>query len=407
MRIVASRDLALCYDCPTRTSTVSRNVTEPADLAPRLTRADVRWSALFAVVVFLSRYLTRSTPYFGDGPFIVQAIRDRIYVVEPPGYWLYTRLGSLFPDPVFGLTFSNEVFAGAGAGVFFLLCRKLGLPLRMACAATLAYGSLFFAWFAGDIQTSHGSQMLFAPLTVFCFLCYRGNKSRWLLMACGASFAVGAGMRPSDGAFLAPLFLFMLFQFEPDWKRRVFLLVFTGVLCLGWYIPTQLAMHQPSVNNVRNEMHGMASRTSMLLTGINRYSIANVVRVLLPLLTACWMLVPAMFSRKPQLQKWILFLWIAPGLAFFLFISMAEAQYLTVLGGGIVLLAALARNQRRAFSLLLACFAFNTLLFLGSRPLPSNGNAARAFDFYVVKCCNYGIRHQWNINIGNGGAVPR
>lgn len=357
--------------------------------------------------MFFSRYFTRSAPYFGDGPFIVQAIRDRIYTVEPPGYWLYARLGSLFPDPVFGLTFSNEIFAATGVGVFFLLCRKLDLSIKMSVAATLAYGSVFFCWFAGGIQTSHGSQMLFAPLTVFCFLYYQENKSIWLLMSCGLSFAIGAGMRPSDGAFLTPLFFFLLVRFVPEWKRRIFLLVFTGIVCLAWYIPTQMAMQHPAVNTVRNEMHGMASRTSMLLNGINRHTISNLLRVFVPLLAAFWMLVPSMFGRKPLLQKWILLLWIVPGLAFFLFVSMAEAQYLTLLAGGIVLLAALSENQRRAFVLLLVCFTFNTLLFLGSRPIDSERNAARVVNFYVVKCCYYGIRHRWNLNIGNGGVVPR
>jgi len=381
------------------------------DLEPgsnsRITRVDFGCSSILAILVFFSRYFTRSVPYFGDGPFIVQAIRDHIYAVEPPGYWLYARLGSLFPDPVFGLTFSNEIFAGVAVAVFFLLCRKLDLSIRITCAATLAYGSIFFCWFAGDIQTSHGSQMLFAPFTVFSFLCYRENKSIWLLMMCGLSFSIGAGMRPSDGAFLAPLFLFMLFRFVPEWRQRIFLLVFTGALCLAWYIPTQLAMQHPDVNNVRNEMHGMASRTSLLLNGINRNTISNILRVVVPLLAAFWMLVPLLFGRKSPLQKWILLLWIVPGLVFFLFVSMAEAQYLTVLAGGIVLAAALSMNQRRAFELLLGCFIFNTVLFLGARPIDSNRNVARVVNFYVVKCCNYGIRHQWNLNIGNGGAVPR
>jgi hypothetical protein len=378
-----------------------------AGISGALTRIDLFASALLVVLGFLSRYFTRGVLYFGDAPGIVQSIRDHRYVVEPPGYWLYARTGSLFRDPVFGLAFANEIFAGCGAAVFFLLCRKFGLPRPIAVLATLAYGSIFFSWFAGDIRTSHGSQFLFAPLIVFSFLFYRENRSLPRLVFCALSFAAAAGMRPSDGAFMAPLFLLLVFRFVPKWKHRILLLAIAAAGCLAWYIPTQMAMLNPSVNNTRDELHGMASRTSLLLNGVNRYTVANVVRVVLPMLAAFWMLIPSVFARRTAMQNRILALWIVPGLAFFLVVSMAEAQYLTFLAGGVVLLAALANNKRYAMVALLVCFCFNTWLFLGSRPIDSNGNVARAINFYVVKCCNYGIRHQWNLNIGNGGTVPQ
>ena len=382
-------------------------VSADESISGALTSIDLSWSFLLAILGFLSRYLTRGVLYFGDAPGIVQSIRDHRYVVEPPGYWLYARTGSLFHDPVFGLALVNEIFAGCGAAVFFLLCRKFGLSRSLAVAATLAYGSIFFSWFAGDIRTSHGSQFLFAPLIVFSFLFYRENRSLPRLIFCALSFAVSAGMRPSDGAFMAPLFLFMVVRFVPGGKHRVLLLAVAAAGCLAWYIPTQMAMLNPSVNNTRDELHGMASRTSLLLNGVNRYTIANVVRVALPMLAAFWMLIPAVFARRTAIQNKILLLWILPGLAFFLVVSMAEAQYLTFLAGGVVLLAALGNNKRYAMVALLVCFCFNTWLFLGARPIDCNGSVTRAINFYVVKCCNYGIRHQWNLNIGNGGTVPK
>jgi Dolichyl-phosphate-mannose-protein mannosyltransferase len=376
------------------------------DLAA-LTGADALLCLLLGAIGFFSRYVTRGTLYFGDAPGIVQSIRDHRYVIEPPGYWLYARAGSLFPDPVWGLAILNELFAGFGAVVFFFLCRKFGLSRALSTLATLAYVSVFFSWFAGDIQTSHGSQFLFAPLIVLSFLLYRDKHSYPRLVFCAVSFAAGAGMRPSDGVFMAPLFLFLLVQYVPGWPRRILLLVIAAAGCVAWYIPTQMAMLNPAVNTTRNELHGMAARTSLLLNGLNFHTLTNVARVVVPMLAAFWMMIPAIFWRRTRMQNRILLLWLVPGLAFFLLVSMAEAQYLTFLAGGVILLAALTEKKPRAVIALLICLVFNTWIFVGARPLPSNNKVSQAINFYVVKCSSYGIRHKWNLNIGNGGTVPR
>lgn len=388
-------------------STSALSSSENPSAATALSRQDFSWATLLWVLVFFSRYLTRASLYFGDAPNLVQSIRDHRYAIEPPGYWLFIRTAALFPDPVSGPAWLNEIFAGLGAGVFFLLCRKLGLSARMAGLATLAYGSLFFSWFAGDIRTSHGSQFFFAPLIVLSFLLYRDKASLTRLLLCALSFSVGAGMRPSDGAFMAPLFLFLMFCFVRGWRRRVLLLAVSAAICVAWYVPTQMAMLNPSVNTTRNELHGMAARTSLILNGMNRYTAANVARVVVPLLAACWMLIPSLFARREKLHNRIVAWWLVPGLAFFLTVSMAEAQYLTFLGGAVVLLAALSANKRRVAIALFLCLGFNTWLFLGARPLGSHGRVANAVNFYVVKCTNYGIRRKWNLNMGNGGTVPR
>jgi len=359
------------------------------------------YSLLIATLVFFSRYLTHGALYYVDGPRIVESIHAHTYVIQPPGYWLFAHLGAMFHDPVFGLSFWNQVFSATGAAVFFLLCRKFLLPSRTALLAALAYGSVFFSWFAGDVHSSYASQILFAPLTVYCFLIYREKPSILRLSACALSFSVGAGLRPSDGAFLAPLFIFMLFRFLKQWKDRILLIVLTGILCLAWYVPTQIALHAAHNATVGNQLGSLAWQVSPLLAGINARTIANILRVVLPLLAAFWMLIPTIFLSRKPVENWIAFLWISPGLAFFILIYMADATYLTFLSGGVILLAARTKNQRVATLLLFLCLAFNSLLFLGARPLAGNGRAELAINFYVVKYCNYGVQHQWSSTIGH------
>ena len=195
-------------------------------------------------------------------------------------------------------------------------------------------------------------------------------------------------------------FIYMVFSFVPQWSKRIGLVVLTALLCLAWYIPTQLALRQSHSIDLAGQVGSLAFKVSPLLAGLNRRSMANIFRVVLPLVAAFWMLIPAMRFRWKSMQSRIIVLWITPGLLFFLLIYMADAVYLTFLAGGVVLAFALSTRERVSTVLLMLCIGFNTLLFLGARPLTGNSRADQAINFYVIKYCNYGIRHQWSSTIG-------
>lgn len=366
---------------------------------------DIGQALLLGVLIFVSRYLTRGPVYFVDGPRIVRCIQDRTFVIQPPGYWLYAHLGGLFPDPGSGLTFINEIFSAAGVAVFFLLCRRFNLETKMSLAASLCYGSIFYVWFAGDIQSSYASQILFPPLLVLLFLNYRNSGTMWRLLACGLCFALGAGLRPSDGAFLAPLFLFLTFQFMPEWKPRILAVTAAAVLCLVWYIPTQVASGAAQTVSLGTQLD-LARPTSIFIAGVGTRSIANMLRVLLPLLVAFWLLIPAVTFDRSQFQNRMLAIWIAPGMIFFFLVYIADTVYFCYLTSAIILVVGLSRQKRPACALLILCALFNLCLFACSRPLRGGGRTDQAFNFYVVKYCDYGVRHEWSSTLGRGGIVP-
>jgi hypothetical protein len=362
-------------------------------------------ASLLGIVVFLSRYLTRAKLYYVDGPILVRSIQDGTYVIQSPGYWLFTHLGGIFTDPAYGLQFWNQLFSGVGVAVFFLTCCKFGIGRRMAWIASIAYGSIFFVWLAGVVHSSYGSQILFAPLTLYCALCYRDKPTNLRLLAWGVSYAIGAGLRPSDGAFLAPLFLFLVFRYVEGGRRRALLLLITAVACLSWYIPTQLAMRAAHSATTGNQL-SFAREVSPLLVGMNLRSIANTLRVVFPILTAFWMLLPAIFFQRSREQNVILLLWICPGLCFMLFVFMADPVYLTFMAASFILMAALSTPRPAAFRLLLLCAIFNIGLFLGAAPIRGASRIDQSVNFYIVKYCFYGVRHQWTSTIGKGAVVP-
>jgi 4-amino-4-deoxy-L-arabinose transferase-like glycosyltransferase len=143
--------------------------------------------AFLAIIVFISRYVTRGPVYYVDGPRLVQCIVNHTYVIQPPGYWLFVHLGGLFPAPSFSLQFLNEFCSAAAVAIIFLLCWKMNLDRWVACAASVSYGSIFFVWLAGDIHSSYALQMLFAPLLVYLLLNYSDRESAFRLLVCAGS----------------------------------------------------------------------------------------------------------------------------------------------------------------------------------------------------------------------------
>lgn len=370
-----------------------------------LTSLDLWNAVVLMIVVFLSRWLTRAQLYYVDGPLLVKCIRDRTYVIQSPGYWLYAHLGGLFPDPAFGLQFWNVLCCSLGAGVFYLLCRSLQRDRVVSMLASIAYICIFYIWLASVVHSSYGTQILFAPLTVLLFLKYREKRTNLLLIACAFSFAIGAGLRPSDGGFMVPMFLYLTWTCVEGFSRKLQLLAVALVVCLGWYIPTQIASHATQVGSMGHQV-GFAREVSPLLTGINLRSLANTLRVVLPLLTAFWMLIPAIFSDFSFRAYTLFLLWIIPGLCFMLLMFMADPVYLTYLSGAIILMAALAK-RRIAIPSLAACALLNLVMFFGATPIRGDGHLAQALNFYLIKYSNYGVRHQWASTIGRGAEVPR
>jgi hypothetical protein len=363
-------------------------------------------ASVLSLLTFISRYLTRGPVYMVDGPSLVAAIAAKTYVIQPPGYWLFAHLGGMFHDPASGLAFWNRFFSAIGVGVIFLICRKLARPNLVCWFGALAYSSVFFAWFAGDTHSSYPSQMLFPALFLYCALLYMERPSIFRLIAWAAVFSVGAGLRPSDGAFMVPLYLYFLFQWVSSNRDRALFVLTTAFFCLLWYLPTHAALNA-SNGFTFNVALGRAFRErSLLLCGVTPGSVLNMVRVLLPMCFAFWMFLPSIFMDGRKNLKTVLILWILPGLSFLLFVYMADADYLTFCTGSLILAVALRENVRLAVSMLLVCFVWNTGLFLSFSPLSGDGNVGQLVNFYVVKYCHYGIIHHWTSTLGAHGIVP-
>lgn len=369
---------------------------------------------LLSAAVLVVRAVTSGPVYFSDGPAHVAAILNRTYVIQAPGYWLWNRLGGLFPNPEHGLLWMNWAFATGAIIAFYVAAREF-LPVVTARLATLVYSVIFYAWFSGNVHSTYASQLFFPPLIFWLLLRHRHTGKSMYLMAACIAFAVSAGFRPSDGAFLLPLLSYYVIR-HASLKEKIASVAVVTILCLGWLIPTHIAYHQPGVTmpagyrKVDSQMLRVAKPVAILTSGVNGRSMANVLRYFLPLGVAFWplLLVPVIGKdvvhgarREASVLLWI---WLIPASVFFIFFYISNAPYLDVITAAALLLLTIrirSSERRIGHALLVLCFVSNVLFYEFFRPvslpeIPAKYRyvAEQVVDVYVGKFSRYGVERK-------------
>jgi len=339
----------------------------------------VRFAECLFVGVFAARAFTSSSIYFSDGPLHLAAIEARTYVIQAPGYWLFARTASLFPNPEIAISIMNWVFSAAGVVFFYLAARKLASE-TVARLGALLYAAVFFAWFSGNVHTTAASQLFFPIASFYFALNYRENQDRkWLILA-GIAFVLGAGFRPSDGIFVAPVFLYALVRARR--KDAIFAAATTFVVGLSWLVPQQLAlraMANPIHKHVGSQLMSLAN--GFLISGLSQYAFTNALRYILPLALALFPLIPLIFRSK-SLPLW---LWVLPASTFFLLVYIAEATYMNCMLAPLILLAITAPqvSDQRKIRLLAAAICLNLVFYLAWRPIQLQNPRLQKAEYVV------------------------
>ncbi len=330
----------------------------------------VRFWPCLAAGVLLSRAFTSGPAYFADAERHLRAIANHSYVIQPPGYWLFNRLGGFFPDPELGILVLNWCFSAFGCVAFYGCARRL-VRRPLAELGSILYGTVFFAWFSGDVHSTYASQLLFAPLTFYFMLRFRENPQRRWLLGVAASYAIGAGLRPSDGLFLAPLLFAFWVQLPREQKAQ--LLVFSGLFCAAWFIPSQIALRAYSTKDNAAQLTGVATG-AMAFGHLNPYTVSNLLRYVLPLSLALGPAVLVIGRARSSISKQ-LWMWVLPGSVFFVFVYISDAPYLNCILGGVLLLGLLGldtlKSPRLAAMVIICSSLLNVSFYLGFRPIPA------------------------------------
>lgn len=356
---------------------------------------------ILAVFVLVSRVLCRGPLYFGDGPSHVASIADKSYIIQPPGYWLFNRIAGLFSDPVLAIAMMNILFSVAGVVVLYYAAGFFAKPVD-AFLASLAYATIFYLWFSGEIHCTYASQIFFPVAAFYLFLRYDRDKSEWALWSAAAVFAVGAGFRPTDGVFLIPLVLYFAAFRVPRKERFIFLLLIP-LLCLGWVIPTWIAFKHYGDGGVQGFAVYVSyiTRVQSVFTGVRMYTLANPVRYVLPLLVGFWPVLVlaarnAIYNRNDWRVK-ALILWVVPGSLFFLLILISDAPYLNYLTAAILLLAMAGPTPARKSMIVTALW--NALVFLALGPIPSQRLPVNIVNSFVLRTTRGAIKQRYSLKL--------
>jgi 4-amino-4-deoxy-L-arabinose transferase-like glycosyltransferase len=360
---------------------------------------------VLGILVALSRVAASGAVYYVDGPAHLKAIRSRVFVIQPPGYWLFNRLAGLFSNPAAGIHLMNWFFSVAGVVIFYYAARLL-VSRNMATLGSALYAVIFYAWFSGGVHSTYASQLLF-PILVFFFLLLHMKSPRAVyLVGASLAYGIGAGLRPSDGVFIGLMFLYYLLRHATA-KQAVLSLGFATLVSLFWFLPTIACYRAIGLDNAYAHVRNVTTTVSILTSGVNYRSLANIGRFLVPLACAFWPLAWAIrrsLKRLGDQRVVLLWLWIIPGASFLILSYMSDAPYLNFLTPAILLLGMMGMDAAPPswrVGILTLCIAWNLCFFLFFEPIPTRSVAIDAVNVFAGKYTAYGIRNHWQPNLSS------
>jgi hypothetical protein len=347
------------------------------------------------------RLSSLAPPFFADSFRHVNAIASGALTIQPPGYFLFNFSGLLATKLLnlsipHALDVINISFGVAGVIVFYVLCCLL-FEVQHAFLLSLVYACSPVTWFASDVQCTYASMTFFAPLLLFLV---RGKK--YFVWGCFV-WALMTGFRPSDGFFVFP---WMLYEaIEVSWSTRLkgaALAAFGGLL---WWIPTAERFGGGILSPITKSRGQAAGVAKGVLTGHpTLYSLVNFIRGCTGMTLAWGILTPLVLIGIVWLFRdslWVrsLIVWMAPGLAFFLFYFVSDATYFSycVAPGLLVVGFFFLKLGRKGLqNAVYAAAVICTVVFMyGARPVASRSRAGALINAYYVSFSAWAIWNQY------------
>ena len=355
---------------------------------------------ILLLLTLMSRWASRSLPYFVDGPRHVEAVQDGTLFIQPPGYFLFEFTGLivsklLHVSPSVSLSIVNIMFGVSAVLVFYFLATRF-FDLEHSLMLSMVYAATPLVWFVADIHSTYAAMTFFAPLL---FLLVE-TENHFVLGCLAWSFM--AGFRPSDGVFVVPWMLYH--GIRQTWGSRIKGGVVAAAGVLLWWLPTAQRMGggffspiTASKSMASSVAHGPLSSHPSLL------SVMNVMRGFSAMLIAWGVLLPflaigavILWHRHSAVKSSLI--WMIPGISYFLLYYIADASYFSfcVAPGLLIvgfLLCELAKPLRTA---VYSCAITASLLFIFlAHPIEPNSKPKAFLDAYFIKYSVWSLKHQY------------
>ena len=319
-----------------------------------------------------------------------------VHQPHPPGYFLYICLGRLF-NAVFHnantafVAISILFSCGAVAAIYALARNWFGRSAALFAGAIFVFSPI--AWFHGTVALTYIVESFFSALTGY--LCWRicCGSTRFILPA-ALVVGIASGFRPSSLLFLGPLLLFSLSK--ASLRQAAGAVGFLLLTLLAWFVPmirisggntyfsslVSLWLTVPSKTMVFNSSAANSLVRAAVIAGI--YCLCFGCAAILPLLRDR---TNSLLNRPKTVFTWI---WIAPGLLFFLFVYLkfVNSGYLLVLVPPVCVWMGLWASTSYAklriptvckVLAVTACAALNTAIFIAA-PVYCSYREVRRFE---------------------------
>jgi hypothetical protein len=363
----------------------------------RLRKAHI---GILVLLTLISRWFSRSLPYFVDGPGHVKAVQDGTLIIQPPGYFLFNFTGLIVSklfhvNPSVSLSIINITFGVSAVLVFYILSTRF-FDLEHSWMLSLVYAASPLVWFVSDIHSTYAAMTFFAPL-LFLLI----ETENHFVFGCLA-WSLMAGFRPSDGVFVVP---WMLYQgMSQPWSTRIKGGVVAAAGALLWWLPTAKRMGGGFLSPItasKSQVSGLAQ--GPLTTHLSVHSAMNLLRGFSGMLMAWGVLLPflivgaiVLWRRHSAVKSSLI--WMIPGIAYFLLYYVADAPYFSFcIAPGLLIVGFFMRDVAKPFrSAIYSCAIAASLLFIFlAHPVEPNSKPKAIFDAYFLKYSVWSLKHQY------------
>lgn len=309
-------------------------------------------TGLFVVGIVTRIPFTSQVLYHWDSVNFALALSKfdvRLHQPHPPGtFVIYIMLGRFLNwflrDPNASLVWVSILSSGlASALVFVLGQRWFGKRVGLTSAMLMLSSPL--VWFHGEVALSYMLEFVWVvTLVLLCSDLHAGSE--WALFISALFMGFSGGIRPNTPVFLLPLWVFSVRRF-PLWKVVAALAVMAAGVAI-WAVPMIEMSGGPIAYWEAFQLwRGAHTEESGSLEGIfvngARFAVFATYALgmsLVPVLLAMpWRLRESPRSLLKDWRLQALVLWIAPAVAYFVFIHVRQSGHIFTVVPALIIIA--------------------------------------------------------------------
>jgi hypothetical protein len=270
---------------------------------------------------------------------------------HPPGYFLYSMLGTLVNTFVQNENASLvwiSVFSGILGIVAMYWLGSIMFDRRTGLLAALLTLVSPQHWFYSETALSYQLEFLFVILVAgFSYLIIIGQEEKWPWLA--VLIAVAGGFRLNTLFFILPLWVLSLSRLR--WRVRFISVVVFSVAFLAWFLPmiqstggiSRYLLLMSAQSSVVAEDSSLFSINQVIINFMRTalYTIYGITIGIVVWIWGGWNLLRNWKSLLHDRRAWIFAFWLIPSLSFYTFMYVRQHGHIFTYLPGAILLTAL------------------------------------------------------------------